>query len=87
MERQRVEYRIGEVVVRIHRAACMGHADCMVVAPGVFAFGEDGVVTVRPDAIDPGRDRLALACDVCPEAALEAIGPDGMPLRPARPPR
>ena len=84
MEGERIEHRIGDVVIRIHRRACMGHGDCMAVAPGVFAFGDDGVATVRSDAEDPGRERLVLACDVCPEAALEAIGPDGLPLRPSR---
>lgn len=82
MPGDRVEHRVGEITVRIHRSACMGHGDCVEVAPAVFAIGEDGVATVRPDAADPGAQRLALACDVCPEAALEALGPDGLPLRP-----
>lgn len=84
MEGERVEHRVGDVVVRIHRRACMGHGDCMAVAPGVFGLGEDGIATVRADAVDPGAERLALACAVCPEAALEAIGPHGLPLRPSR---
>ena len=84
MDGERSEHRIGDVTVRVHRRACMGHGDCMAVAPGVFAFGGDGIVKVVEGAEDPGRERLVLACDVCPEAALEALGPDGMPLRPAR---
>ena len=84
MQGERVEHRVGDVVIRIHRAACMGHGDCVVMAPGVFAIGEDGIATIRPDAGDPGADRLALACGVCPEAALEALGPDGLPMRPPR---
>lgn len=84
MDGERNEHRVGDVVIRIHRRACMGHGDCMAVAPGVFAFGEDGIATVRADAADPGTERLALACAVCPEAALEAIGPDGLPVRPSR---
>lgn len=83
MERHE-ERRIGGVTVRIHRTACMAHGDCIGIAPEVFALGADGVATVRPDARDPGAERLVRACGVCPEAALEALGPDGMPLRPPR---
>ena len=84
MDGERVEHRVGDVVIRVHRGACMAHGDCIGMAPGVFAIGEDGIVTVRSDAVDPGAETLALACAVCPEAALEALGPDGLPLRPGR---
>lgn len=79
-----MERKVGGLTVVIHRSACMGHRDCIEMAPEVFALGEDGVVAVRPDARDPGADRLVRACAVCPEAALEALGPDGLPVRPAR---
>ena len=84
MNGERTEHEVGGLTVRIHRGACMAHGDCIEVAPGVFTLAEDGLVTVRADAADPGRERLAVACAVCPEAALELIGPDGMPIRPSR---
>lgn len=72
-----LERRIGDLVVRIDRRACLAYGDCIDMAPDVFELDENGVCRFREDAGGTPRDRLVVACDVCPSDALSVFDLDG----------
>lgn len=55
-------------LVDIDEAACAGHADCVDIAPGIFALDEVAQV------VGSGPDELALAAaEACPSTAIRLI--------------
>ena len=66
--RERREF--GELTLEIDRTLCVGFGDCIAQAPELFELDEEGIVRVRADATEAVRERLILACDVCPVDAL-----------------
>ncbi|HEX7050452.1 MAG TPA: ferredoxin [Longimicrobiales bacterium] len=76
------ERTIGELTIHIDRLLCVGFGDCIEVAPEVFEFDAEGIVTFRADAAVIERERLIRACDVCPVDALSAFDEDGDQLVP-----
>jgi ferredoxin len=69
--------------IRIDRQLCVGFEDCVNTAPEVFQMGDDGIVTFteQPGTLQD-RERLILACRVCPVDALVAIDENGQFLAP-----
>ena len=74
------ERRFDDLTVRIDRLLCVGFGDCIEQAPEVFEFDDEGIVRFRVNAPVIERDRLIVACDVCPVAALRVIDADGSVL-------
>ena len=54
----------------------------MNVAPEVFEFDEEGIVSFKGEAADIQRERLTEACSVCPVDALFVIDASGKQLVP-----
>lgn len=73
---------IGEWTIEVDRTLCVGFGDCIDVAPDLFVFDDDGIVTFRADAPLLDRDRLFAACDICPVDALALYEPDGTRIVP-----
>jgi ferredoxin len=66
-----VERRVfGELTVEIDRTLCVGFGDCVEQGPELFELDDEGIVRFLPDATEVVRERLLLACDVCPVDAL-----------------
>ncbi len=77
-----VERKFGDLTVRIDRTQCIGTSNCMNVAPEVFEFDEDGIVSFKGAAADIQGERLTEACSVCPVDALFVIDAGGKQLVP-----
>jgi ferredoxin len=70
-----------EVLVQVDHELCVGFAECVAVAPQVFALNEDGLaVVVDPDAVD--LDALEEAAEVCPVSAILLLGSAGAEVTP-----
>ena len=55
--------------VRIRRGACCGNAECVEIAPAVFALdSKNKVVVLDPDAVRP--ETLLEAAEACPCGAI-----------------
>lgn len=76
------ERRIGRLTVRIDRTLCVGFGDCIELAPEAFEFDAEGIVRFREMADIVPRERLILACDVCPVDAITVTDSDGRQLVP-----
>ncbi len=67
--------------VRIRRAECCGHADCVEIAPAVFALDSKNKAIV----LDPEAARLEVlleAAEACPCEAIEILDDEGNPVFP-----
>ena len=61
------------IEIDVDRDLCIGSATCVRLAPGVFVLDDDEIATVRdPSAV--GGDKLRLAADACPTAAIAISG-------------
>jgi ferredoxin len=58
--------------VDVARDRCLGTGACVFAAPGVFALGADGIVTVISD-VDDGDDVAKDAVAECPTGALSLV--------------
>ena len=68
--------------VRIDRTLCVAFETCIDLAPEVFRFDDEGIVTfVDADAVID-RQRLLESCRSCPVDALTAFDEDGAILAP-----
>ncbi len=62
-----------DVRVHVDHDLCVGFAECVAVAPEVFALNDDGLaVVVDPDAVD--LDTLREAAEACPVSAILLLG-------------
>jgi ferredoxin len=75
-----LERRVGDLTVRIDRLLCVGFGDCIEMAPDAFEFDAEGIVRFKATIDNVGRERLILACDVCPVDALSVFDADGRQL-------
>lgn len=78
-----IERTFGDLTIRIDRLLCVGFGDCIEAAPEVFEFDDEGIVRFRADAPEIERDRLIMACDVCPVDALSVIDASGETIVPS----
>ncbi|MEN6627349.1 MAG: ferredoxin [Candidatus Sumerlaeia bacterium] len=69
------------LAIRIDRAQCIGTANCIKVAPGVFALDGERICSFVADP-DAERERLIEACRVCPVQALTVIDEQGNQIVP-----
>ena len=76
------ERRVAGLVVRVDRLLCVGFGDCIEVAPELWEFDDEGIVTFREPLRDIERDRLIRSCEVCPVDALSVHDEEGRPLVP-----
>ncbi len=77
-----MEKQVAGLRVRIDRWECLGHGDCVSVAPEVFELDERNLSSFRPGSPDVERARVVMACDVCPTRALAVFDEDGRRLVP-----
>lgn len=56
--------------VFIDRDECASAGRCVSAAPAVFAFDDDELATVRPDADLPDDDTLVRLARNCPNGAI-----------------
>ena len=65
--------------VRIRRGACCGNAECVEIAPAVFALdSKNKVVVLDPDAVLP--ETLLEAAAACPCSAIVIEDDEGIEL-------
>ena len=73
---------IDELKIKIDRETCIGTGNCIKIAPEVFEFDDDRIVSFK-EKIDPvEKEDLIEACSVCPVSALGVLKIDGMRLVP-----
>lgn len=70
------EQTVTGLTVRIDRLLCVGFGDCIDVAPELWEFDDEGIVTFREPIPDIQRERLVTSCEVCPVDAL-SVHEDG----------
>jgi len=64
--------------IRILRHECCGHAECVEIAPDVFALDTRNKASVLdPNAAPP--ERLVEAAEACPCQAIEVLDDEGDP--------
>lgn len=80
---QTIEERdIGGVLVRIDRTLCVAFELCIDLAPDVFRFDDEGIVTFTGAGEVPDRARLLEACRACPVDALTVVDEEGRQIVP-----
>ncbi|MEX2283141.1 MAG: ferredoxin [Gemmatimonadota bacterium] len=77
-----IERPVAGLTVRIDRLLCVGFGDCIEVAPEGFEFDADGIVAFKDGIDGVPRDRLIMACDICPVDALILIDEAGAQIIP-----
>ncbi|MCK5411899.1 MAG: ferredoxin [Gemmatimonadetes bacterium] len=72
---------VGDLLICIDRAICVGFEDCITAAPGAFRLDAEGIATFsEPEGIE--RDRLLAACAACPVDALSVLDAAGRRILP-----
>jgi ferredoxin len=77
-----LERKMGGLTVRLDRSICIGTANCIKIAPEVFALDSEHINTFKEDFSGIARDRLTDACDACPVDALTVLDEKGKQLVP-----
>ncbi|MFC3285916.1 ferredoxin [Litchfieldella rifensis] len=54
----------------VDRDKCQDHGQCVIAAPDIFRFGEDGTLLYESHVDESLRDSAEEAADVCPEQAI-----------------
>ena len=73
---------MGGLTVRIDRATCIGTANCIRVAPGLFELDGEVLCAFKEGGGAPEREAVIEACSVCPVDALEVLDENGERLVP-----
>ena len=60
--------------VKVDQDACLLHGQCVIAAPDVFSFGDDGALLWREEVDDSLRADVEAASDACPEQAIVIEG-------------
>lgn len=77
-----VEWKVGDLTIRIDRTTCSAFKACMKVAPEAFELDEEGICSFKsPEQVE--RDRLIEACDACPVDALAVFDAHGRQIVPS----
>jgi ferredoxin len=64
---------VTSLTVRVDHGKCRGHAQCVLIAPGVFELGDDDRARVVTEVVPPeAAAAVEDAVLMCPEAAIEA---------------
>jgi ferredoxin len=72
-----VERRIGDLRVCIDREICIGSGNCIKLAPSLFRFDAETIVSFAPGAEGAGREQVLEACRICPVEALTVLDSSG----------
>ncbi|MGE2730749.1 ferredoxin [Mycolicibacterium vaccae] len=56
--------------VSVDRTRCENHGQCVISAPDVFEFGDDGTLQFHEDEVAAHADEVVDAADVCPAQAI-----------------
>ncbi len=72
--------KIHKIVV--DRAACIGAATCVVVAPKAFDLDQDSIAIVKENALDVDDDTLLMAAQSCPTQAILLFDEEGNQIFP-----
>ena len=73
---------IDELKIRIDRDTCIGTGNCIKIAPEVFEFDDERIVSFKEETGSIERDCLIEACMICPVSALGVFKFDGEQLVP-----
>ena len=60
--------------VAVDRSLCQTHAQCLLVAPEVFALDEDGELVYVAEPDDSLRAKVEDAEEICPMGAIRVEG-------------
>lgn len=60
--------------VHVDKSICLLHGQCVIAAPQVFSFNEDGALVWVADCDDGLRADAEAAADACPEQAIVING-------------
>lgn len=63
-----LDKKITKIVV--DRNACIGASTCIVVNPEAFDLDDQNIAIVKDGALQTGDERLLLAAQACPVAAI-----------------
>lgn len=58
----------------VDRSKCQDHGQCVIAAPEIFHFDEQGVLQYESTVDESQRDLAEEAVDVCPEQAITIMG-------------
>lgn len=56
--------------VHVDMSICLLHGQCVIAAPQVFSFNDDGGLVWLADCDDALRGDVEAAADACPEQAI-----------------
>lgn len=76
------EKEIDELNIKIDRETCIGTGNCIKIAPEIFEFDDERIVSFKNKLETVARDVLIEACTVCPVSALGAFKSDGEQIVP-----
>lgn len=62
--------------IRILRHECCGNAQCVEIAPGVFALDSKGKATVMDPEAEPA-EKVLEAAEACPCSAIVVLDDEG----------
>lgn len=77
-----LERKMCGLTVRLDRSVCIGTANCIKIAPEVFALDSEHINTFKEESAGIARDTLIDACDACPVDALTVLDEKGEQLVP-----
>jgi len=67
--------------IKIDRDTCIGAATCLIVAPDAFELDDENVAVVKAEALDVDDDKLMMAAQSCPTAAIFLYDEDGNEIK------
>ncbi len=60
--------------VHVDMSICLLHGQCVIAAPQVFSFNDDGGLVWQADCDESLRADVEAAADACPEQAIVIDG-------------
>lgn len=78
-----VEQRnISGLTIKIDKTTCIGTANCIRVAPGVFELDDSKICSFKDGATNIEEETLIESCSVCPVSALYVTDKEGKQIIP-----
>ena len=76
------EIKISGLVIKIDKGTCIGTGNCIKVAPEIFEYDDEKIVSFKNERENIEQDRLTEACSVCPVNALYTFDESGKQIVP-----
>lgn len=73
---------IDELQIKIDRETCIGTGNCIKIAPEIFEFDDERIVSFKNELGIVAKDVLIEACSICPVSALGAFKQNGEQIVP-----